>query len=190
MNEPKSLPELIDLAMTAQAVNSGRELERKAKEANFKLVHTTINEIRRGTYKSDPSNETIRAIGRLAGVSDEVAFAAAGRRVPGPPFASELPPGIDDLSPNERRAAIAVLRTLVAQRQELNRYENQSTQDTTSDPTPHGETGPGGTSITWHGKTPEQMTIEELREAAAVDTVWVEYIRTRKSLSQSNDWDF
>lgn len=99
---------------------SGRALADLASSNGWKLTHGTINAIRSGTYKSDPSDDTIRAIAWLAGVSNRVAFAAAGRRPPGRPFADELPPGVDDLSPKERKAAIEMLRVLVAQRQEIN----------------------------------------------------------------------
>ena len=98
---------------------SGRALADLANSNGWKLTHGTINAIRNGSYKSDPSEDTIRAIAWLAGVSERVAFAAAGRRQPGPPFADELPPGVDDLSPKERKAAIEMLRVLVAQRQEI-----------------------------------------------------------------------
>ncbi|WP_209447712.1 helix-turn-helix domain-containing protein [Rhodococcus qingshengii] len=188
MNEVDSLQGLIGKARRERNT-SIRQLAMQAQTAGHKIVGTTLNAIESGTYKSTPSDETIRAIAWLAGVDEETAFMAAGRRVPGPPFAAELPPGVDDLSPKEREAVIGLLRVLVAQRQEID-HEDESTQDSTSDPTTHGEAGLGGTSITWHGKTPEQMTDEELREAAAVDTVWVEYIRTRKPLNQSNDWDY
>lgn len=120
VNEPKSLNELLDLATQRHGAESGRALERIARDSGYQIVHTTINAIRKGTYKSKPSDDTIRAIAWLAGVSDKIAFTAAGRRNPGPPFAEELPPGVDDLSPRERKAAIEILRTLVAQRQQIN----------------------------------------------------------------------
>ncbi|AMS03281.1 immunity repressor [Gordonia phage Lucky10] len=106
------------------------EAEESARPRGLSLNRTTASQILRGSYKGDPSDGTIRAIGWLAGVSDEDAFAAAGRRSPGLPFAEELPPGVDDLSPKERRAAIEMLRTLVAQRREINRYVDSSSDAT------------------------------------------------------------
>jgi hypothetical protein len=76
-------------------------------------VHTTLNAIAAGTYKSQPKADTVRAIAWLAGVTDEVAFTAAGLPVPGPPFADELPPGVDNLSPKARKALIDLMRVLV-----------------------------------------------------------------------------
>lgn len=110
--------------MQRHDASSGRELERVARANGHRIVHTTINAIRKNSYNSAPSAETIRAIGWLAGVGDSEAFAAAGRPNPGPPFAEELPPGVDDLSPKERRALIEIMRMAIAQRQEINRYES------------------------------------------------------------------
>jgi hypothetical protein len=72
-------------------------------------------------YKSRPRASTIRAIAWLAGVTEDVAFKAAGQPVPGPPFADELPPGVDNLPPKARRAAIEMLRALV----DLNRQASE-----------------------------------------------------------------
>lgn len=103
-----------------------RQMAFEAQASGHKVVGTTLSAIEKGTYKSTPSDDTIRAIGWLAGVSEETSFAAAGRTLPGPPFADELPPGVDDLSPKERRVVIDLLRTLVAQRQEIHRYESDA----------------------------------------------------------------
>ncbi|AYD83915.1 immunity repressor [Gordonia phage Getalong] len=106
----------------------------KAEEASnprgLALNRQTVSEIVSGKYKKTPQDGTLRAIAWLADVSDEVAFAAAGKRVPGPPFAAELPPGVDELEDDERKTAIAVLRTLVAQRREINRYVATSSNST------------------------------------------------------------
>ncbi|QFP97011.1 immunity repressor [Gordonia phage Suerte] len=110
-----------------RALQEAVEAEESVRPRGLSLNRTTASQILRGTYKGEASDGTIRAIGWLAGVNDEDAFAAAGRRSPGLPFAEELPPGVDDLSPKERRAAIEMLRTLVAQRREINRYVDSST---------------------------------------------------------------
>ncbi|MDV6274042.1 hypothetical protein R3Q06_11080 [Rhodococcus erythropolis] len=142
MNEVDSLQGLIGKARRERAT-SIRQLAMQAKAAGYKIVGTTLNAIESGSYKSTPSDDTIRAIAWLARVGDETAFMAAGRRVPGPPFAAELPPGVDDLSPKEREAVIGLLRVLVAQRQELDN-EDTSTQDATSNSTAYGEAGSSG----------------------------------------------
>lgn len=113
MNEPRTLRSLVLAAQQQRGGASGRELARAAQKRGFKVTFTTLNAIAAGTYKSKPSPDTIRAIGWLAGVPEKVAFAAAGVPMPGPPFADELPPGVDNLTPRSRRAAIEVLRALV-----------------------------------------------------------------------------
>lgn len=112
MNKPKSLRDLVEVAITRHDT-SGRQLAFLAQDKGFTLATTTVNAIRQGTYKSAPTTETIKAIAWLAGVSDEVAFTAAGQPVPGPPFAAELPPGVDNLPAKARKAAIDMLRVLV-----------------------------------------------------------------------------
>lgn len=112
MNQPKSLRELVELAIQHRDA-SGLGLSQLAAKNGLKLTATTINAIRQGTYKYTPKDETIRAIAWLAGVDDSVAFTAAGQPVPGPPFAEELPPGVDNLPPKARKAAIDMLRVLV-----------------------------------------------------------------------------
>lgn len=84
-----------------------------AKDHGFRIVGTTINQIRNGTYKSVPSAETLRALAWLAGVSDEVAFTAAGQPVPGPPLGDELPHGADNLSPKSRKVVLDMVRVLI-----------------------------------------------------------------------------
>ncbi|QSL99799.1 immunity repressor [Gordonia phage ODay] len=128
----------------------------KAEEASnprgLSLNRQTVSEIVSGKYKKTPQDGTLRAIAWLADVSDEVAFAAAGKRVPGPPFAAELPPGVDELEDDERKTAIAVLRTLVAQRREINRYVATSSGSTESAASGEGgppqKTQPGGNITT------------------------------------------
>lgn len=165
MNEVDSLQDLIGKARRERAT-SIRQLAMQAKAAGYKIVGTTLNAIESGSYKSTPSDDTIRAIAWLAGVGDETAFMAAGRHVPGPPFAAELPPGVDDLSPKEREAVIGLLRVLVAQRQELGN-EDKSTQSTPRSPSPHGETRPRGTSMTEMGIAADMAAAgRELREAS------------------------
>lgn len=119
MNEPRTLRSLVLAAQQQRGGASGRELARAAQKRGFKVTFTTLNAIAAGTYKSKPSPDTIRAIGWLAGVPEKVAFAAAGVPMPGPPFADELPPGVDNLTPRSRRAAIEVLRALVEAEQRV-----------------------------------------------------------------------
>lgn len=113
VNAERSLRDLLNEARAARGNLSGRDLAEAAQKHGFKVTHTTINGLLGGTYKSRPKAETIRAIAWLAGVSEQEAFTAAGLRVPGPPFADELPPDVDYLSPAKRKAVIGLLRVLL-----------------------------------------------------------------------------
>ncbi|WP_309080315.1 hypothetical protein [Zhihengliuella sp.] len=120
---------------------SVRQLSFMAKKQGFRVVDTTLNQIRSGSYKSTPSHETIRAVAWLAGVSDEVAFTAAGQPVPGPPLGEELPPGSDYLSPKSRKAVVDMVRVLV----ELEGHGNAgSTNTAAQESTGEGEQPAGG----------------------------------------------
>lgn len=111
------------LLMKAQHIHngaSGRQLGHLANRNGHKITHTTINAILNNTYKSQPGDDTIRAIAWLANVPDYIAFHAAGRKAGLKPFADDLPPGVDELTPKERAAVLGLLRMLVAQRRALN----------------------------------------------------------------------
>ena len=77
------------------------------------MTDTTLNQLKSGSYKFVPREETLRALAELANVSVETAFHAAGLPVPGPRLADELPPGSDNLSPKSRAAVIQMLRVLI-----------------------------------------------------------------------------
>jgi hypothetical protein len=81
------------------------------------LNRSTASQILRGAYRGTPSPATVRAIGWLAGVPDEVAFAAAGQPAPGRPLADELPPAANTLDHHERAVVVDVVRALLSHRQ-------------------------------------------------------------------------
>lgn len=134
MNETTTLRDLVNQAHDRGL--SYRQMEEMVARAESRTPHpegrqlnrTTANKIARGLMESARVDDaTVRGIAVVAGVPEEAAFTAAGRRMNGPPFSSELPTGIDDLQPHERRVAIDFLRLLVSQRQELNRHADPST---------------------------------------------------------------
>lgn len=94
------------------------DAEEAARPRGMSLNRTTASQILRGAYRGVPSPATIRAIGWLAGVPDDIAFAAAGRPEPGPPLAEELPDGVDALDRRERSVVLDVARTLLVHRRE------------------------------------------------------------------------
>lgn len=109
---PTSLQELAQLVIDVQGT-SARQVARKAEREGLKLTYTTLNQMRAGSYRWSPREDTLRALAQLAGIEAEVAFRAAGLPVPGPPLADELPPGSDNLSPKSRAAVISLLRVLI-----------------------------------------------------------------------------
>jgi len=118
VNEAQSLRDLLIEAQDRHKNAGGkpasaRYLAGLAKDAKHSIVGTTISGILNGTYKSQPSPETIKAIAFLAGVTEAAATTAAGVPIPGPPFADELPPGVDYLSAEKRKAVIGLLRVLI-----------------------------------------------------------------------------
>lgn len=129
VNETETLKGLIEMAIERHQT-SARQLAFKAQEAGFKIVYTTINQIRNGIYKSKPSEVTLKAIAYLAGVEESVAFAAAGQPVPGPPLADELPPGADNLSPKSRKAVVEMVRVLVDLESSTNAQRTPESNDT------------------------------------------------------------
>lgn len=112
MNEPDSLQGLAKAVLDKQQLSS-RQIADKARRAGRRLSYTTLNSLAAGTYRSTPTPDTVRTLAWLAGVSESVAFHAAGLPVPGPPLADELPPGSDNLSPKSRAAVIQMLRVLI-----------------------------------------------------------------------------
>lgn len=112
VNEPQTLRELAQAVVSTQQMSS-RQIAMKAQRSDRKLTATTLNHMLAGTYKYQPTADTLRTLAWLAGVSEEVAFTAAGQPVPGPPLADELPDGADHLSPKSRRVIIDMVRVLI-----------------------------------------------------------------------------
>lgn len=99
------------------------EAEEAARPRGMSLNRSTASQILRGAYRGTPSAATVRAIGWLAGVTEQVAFAAAGQPTPGRPLADELPASTDTLNDRERAVVIDVVRALLAQRQNTDAWK-------------------------------------------------------------------
>jgi len=129
-----SLQKLLQIAIDRRKAKGERasyevlsqEVLAAAEESGVDMTinRTTISRIMRGNYIG-VTPRVLRAVAYIADVDESIAFIAAGQRPPGEPFASELPEGVDSLRPRERRAAIEVLKALVAQRQEIDAYERK-----------------------------------------------------------------
>ncbi len=126
MNATPPRPTLVDLLRRAIDDRTGAplrdiqalvEAEEAVRPRGMSLNRSTASQILRGAHRGTPSQATVRAIGWLAGVTDEVAFAAANQPAPGRPLVEELPAAADTLNDRERAVVIDVVRALVAQRQ-------------------------------------------------------------------------
>lgn len=174
MKQPQTLIELAELAVTKRQA-SGRRLAELAQNEGFALASTTFNHIRAGRYKSTPTDETIRAIGWLAGVSDEVAFAAAGQKAPGLPLADELPPGADNLSAKARKTIIDLTRVLIEYEAGSNEQDQQPNKSIeplravapTSNSGTGQKTGPDDSIIEFHGAEAEKYPAPPIEQLAA-----------------------
>lgn len=108
MNETITLAELLERAAARHNNASGRRLADIAQQAGIEVSHATLNRIRNGTYKSTPSDSTIRAIAHLAGVPEESAFTAAGAT---PPESLYTPPAeAERLDQRQRKALDELIR--------------------------------------------------------------------------------
>lgn len=145
VNENQTLRLLLQEAADVRGL-SGRGLADLATSNGFNLNRSTVSRILSGTYIARPANDTIRAVAWLAGVSERVAFEAAGRPQPGPSFVDELPEDADLLTPRERRIVIDLVRVLVENKRGA-LDEDTSTQNPPSDPPADGEVGPRRTTM-------------------------------------------
>ena len=132
MYENSTQPTLADLLRKAIDDRTGAplrdiqalvEAEEAVRPRGMSLNRSTASQIVRGAYRGTPSPATVRAIGWLAGVSDEEAFAVAGQPAPGRPLADELPAATDTLNDRERAVVIDVVRALLAQRQNIDGWK-------------------------------------------------------------------
>lgn len=114
MSPPRTtLQGLIDKAQQRHGTTSTPKLAEIAQKKGHKLNHTTISQIRSGKYRSEPAEDTLRAIAFLAGVPYRVAYEAAGLGVLNSPFVDQLPRDVDRLTPKQRTAVLAIIRLLI-----------------------------------------------------------------------------
>ncbi|MFQ2844088.1 hypothetical protein [Mycobacterium paragordonae] len=71
MADMRLLAELLDRASERHNGASGRRLADIAKADGFDVSHSTLNKIRKGTYTSEPTVATLRAIAHLARVRED-----------------------------------------------------------------------------------------------------------------------
>ena len=89
------------------------------------MVRTTFDKILAGTYTSRPSKRTLEALAYLANVSEDRVYRAAGREAAKASFTELLPPDIDDLNDDQRKAVINVARAFLKSNLELQGMRNE-----------------------------------------------------------------
>lgn len=123
---------LRDVALAAsQRVGGlrGRELGRQAEKRGLTLSYTTVDKIIAGTYTSRPKPKTLDALSELSGISRALVYDAAGVPMPLSPLAELLPPDADILSPEQRKAVIAVVREFARMQRLLHGQEQERDGD-------------------------------------------------------------
>lgn len=120
-----TLADLIDRAMQRHGVTSARALAQAAQDRGLPIVHTTLSQIRAGSYRSRPSRATLEGVAELAGVPYRVAQHAAGLPVVGKPFHQEWDTEYDELTPDQRD----VVKTVAAALLNASRRRNTATDD-------------------------------------------------------------
>lgn len=116
---PMTLQSLIDTAMAKRRLTSTNALAKAGQKAGHQVTHTTLSQIRAGTYRSIPKRSTLEALAWLAGVPYETVHEAAGLGKPRPSFAEQVPDDADVLTPKQRAAAIGMIRALADAQREL-----------------------------------------------------------------------
>lgn len=118
-DEPLTLRDIAQRASDRHGGVRGRELDRIAKRAGLTLSYTTVDKILNGTYLSRPKRETLDALAKLSGMSQEDVYRAAGEPLPLAPLADQLPEGADMLSAEQRSLVIGMVHQFAAMNREL-----------------------------------------------------------------------
>lgn len=124
---PRTLAEVVDLAYARTGATSSRQLEAYARKHGHVVTHSTLNNIRSGTYPSRPKAKTLEALAFLSGVSLNSVRNAAGLPPKlGRSLADQLPPDVDELEARPRAALVEMARVLLEmQRRELDESHPQ-----------------------------------------------------------------
>lgn len=126
---PKTLKEIAQAASDNNGGARGRQLGRIAERKGLTLSYTTVDKILAGTYTSRPSRKTLEALAKLAGVPVAQVYEAANEVPPQAPFADQLPPGVDTLTPEQRKVIIDIARVFLKENKTIHRLETEIAQN-------------------------------------------------------------
>lgn len=125
---PMTLKEIAQAASDNNGGARGRQLGRIAERKGLTLSYTTVDKLLAGTYTSRPSRRTLEALAQLSGVPVEKVYAAAQVAPPQARFADQLPPGVDSLTPEQRKVIIDIIRVFLKDNRTIHRLENENAE--------------------------------------------------------------
>ena len=174
MNEVQTLRQLLQKAADLRDL-SGRGLADLATANGWNLNRSTVSKVLNGTYSSRPSSDTIRAVAWLAGVSERIAFEAAGQPVPGSSFADELPEEANLLAPRERKIIVDFIRVLIEHHQQpTGETDDQEDQEPRQEESGQELDGAGGKARKSGAPMIDDLQIRSIRsDALAKHYEWV-----------------
>lgn len=129
-NRPKTLKDVAQAASDNNGGAGGRQLGRIAEKAGLTLSYTTVDKILAGTYTSRPGRRTLEALSKLSGIPLAVVFEAAQMELPQARLADQLPPEADNLTPEQRKVIIDLIRLFIRENRHIQQLEANIAEDT------------------------------------------------------------
>ena len=120
---PKTLKEIAQAASDNNGGARGRQLGRIAEKAGLTLSYTTVDKILAGTYTSRPGKKTLEALAQLSGEPLAIVYEAAQQELPQARLADQLPPEVDNLTPEQRKVIIDIARVFVKENRLIHQLE-------------------------------------------------------------------
>lgn len=124
---------LQDVARAAADRNGGkggRGLQRLADAKGLTLSYATVDRILAGKYESTPQRQTIEALAVLAELPVEEVYEAAGVPLPMTSLAKQLPDGSDQLTVDQRRVVLDVIRGFIRDNRKMRDLERERDERT------------------------------------------------------------
>lgn len=148
-NSKRTLQDVARLAADKNGGKGGRALQRIAEKHGLTLSYATVDRILAGKYESKPQRQTIEALALLSGLPRDQVYEAAGLPLPMAPFAEHVPEGADQLTVDQRRVVLDVIRGFVRDNDRMAGLERRIEEltpgsdidpDVPSEPEPDGAT--------------------------------------------------
>lgn len=119
-----TLQDVARAAVDQNGGKGGRALQRLAESKGLTLSFTTVDRILAGKYESRPQRQTIEALAVLADMPIETVYEAAGVPLPMAPLADQLPEGSDQLTVDQRRVVLDVIRGFIRDNRRIGDLED------------------------------------------------------------------